>query len=176
MRWRRHRRGQIPRGVAPHRVQRVVDTDRFVALVGEVALPGAAEEVDSALKEWGFAHCRCSRELKDLQTFPNPNPERDYEIAFEAPEFTCLCPMTAQPDFARSASATCRTRMCRAQVAEATSGRIAMRNLPRSGLRTRIANDLIAAARSALLYVEGDFYVRGGIKTVVEGGTPEDVD
>ena len=37
---------------------------------------------------------------KKLETFPNPNPERDYEIAFEAPEFTCLCPMTGQPDFA----------------------------------------------------------------------------
>ena len=37
---------------------------------------------------------------KELETFPNPNPERDYEIAFEAPEFTCLCPMTGQPDFA----------------------------------------------------------------------------
>src|SRR5260370_16729280 len=37
---------------------------------------------------------------KTLETFPNPNPERDYEIRFETPEFTCLCPMTRQPDFA----------------------------------------------------------------------------
>src|SRR2546426_3761687 len=37
---------------------------------------------------------------KQLETFPNPNPDRDYEISFEAPEFTCLCPMTGQPDFA----------------------------------------------------------------------------
>src|SRR5881628_712021 len=37
---------------------------------------------------------------RTLETFPNPNPERDYEIRFEAPEFTCVCPMTGQPDFA----------------------------------------------------------------------------
>ena len=35
-----------------------------------------------------------------LETFDNPNPERDYEIRFECPEFTCLCPKTGQPDFA----------------------------------------------------------------------------
>ena len=37
---------------------------------------------------------------KNLETFPNPNPERDYVIRFECPEFTCLCPKTGQPDFA----------------------------------------------------------------------------
>ena len=38
---------------------------------------------------------------KTLETFPNPSPDRDYEIAFDVPEFTCLCPLTGQPDFAR---------------------------------------------------------------------------
>ena len=37
---------------------------------------------------------------KTLETFPNPNPERDYEISFDCPEFTCLWPKTGQPDFA----------------------------------------------------------------------------
>ena len=37
---------------------------------------------------------------KTLETFPNPAPDRDYEIAFDVPEFTCLCPLTGQPDFA----------------------------------------------------------------------------
>ena len=36
---------------------------------------------------------------KKLDTFPNPHPERDYEIHMESPEFTCLCPKTGQPDF-----------------------------------------------------------------------------
>ena len=38
---------------------------------------------------------------KQLDTFPNPAADRDYEISFECPEFTCLCPLTGQPDFAR---------------------------------------------------------------------------
>jgi len=37
---------------------------------------------------------------KHLETFPNPRPGRDYEVSFEIPEFTCLCPRTGQPDFA----------------------------------------------------------------------------
>ena len=37
---------------------------------------------------------------KELDTFPNPNPERDYEVTIDTPEFTCVCPMTGQPDFA----------------------------------------------------------------------------
>ena len=41
-----------------------------------------------------------TRPSRALETFPNPNPGRDYEIRLEAPEFTCLCPKTGQPDFA----------------------------------------------------------------------------
>ncbi|NTV03503.1 NADPH-dependent 7-cyano-7-deazaguanine reductase QueF, partial [bacterium] len=41
-----------------------------------------------------------SQPSRDLQTFPNPQPGRDYEIRFDCPEFTCLCPLTGQPDFA----------------------------------------------------------------------------
>ena len=41
-----------------------------------------------------------SEPTKILETFENPNPERDYEIEFDCPEFTCLCPLTGQPDFA----------------------------------------------------------------------------
>jgi Enzyme related to GTP cyclohydrolase I len=42
-----------------------------------------------------------SQPSKTLQTFPNPAPERDYHIHMQVPEFTCLCPLTGQPDFAR---------------------------------------------------------------------------
>src|SRR5260221_3559866 len=41
-----------------------------------------------------------SQPQKNLETFPNPKPEREYEIRFETPEFTCLCPMSGQPEFA----------------------------------------------------------------------------
>ncbi|MEA2235646.1 MAG: 7-cyano-7-deazaguanine reductase [Thermoanaerobaculia bacterium] len=106
---------------------------------------------------------------RDLTTFPNPNPERDYEIAFEAPEFTCLCPMTGQPDFA-----TIRIRYVPdAKCVELKSLKLYLWSYRDEGtfheaVTNKIANDLIAALDPRFLYVEGDFYVRGGIKTVVK--------
>jgi 7-cyano-7-deazaguanine reductase len=104
-----------------------------------------------------------------LATFQNPNPERDYEIAFEAPEFTCLCPMTAQPDFA-----TIRIRYVPDQkCVELKSLKLYLWSYRDQGtfheaVTNKIANDLVAALDPRFLYVEGDFYVRGGIKTVVK--------
>jgi 7-cyano-7-deazaguanine reductase len=117
------------------------------------------------------------RELKDFQTFPNPNPERDYEIAFEAPEFTCLCPMTAQPDFA-----TIRIRYVPDQkCVELKSLKLYLWSYRDEGtfheaVTNKIANDLIAALEPRYLFVEGDFYVRGGIKTVVRVEHRKNVD
>lgn len=41
-----------------------------------------------------------TRPRRSLETFPNPNPRREYAIRMRMPEFTCLCPKTGQPDFA----------------------------------------------------------------------------
>ena len=49
---------------------------------------------------------------KELQTFPNPAAERDYDIAFDCPEFTCLCPLTGQPDFAHIKIRYVPDRLC----------------------------------------------------------------
>ena len=106
---------------------------------------------------------------KNLETFPNPNPERDYEIAFEAPEFTCLCPMTGQPDFA-----TIRIRYTPDQkCVELNSLKLYLWSYRDEGafheaVTNRIANDLIAAIDPRVIEVEGDFYVRGGISTKVK--------
>jgi 7-cyano-7-deazaguanine reductase len=110
-----------------------------------------------------------TRPSKELQTFPNPNPERDYEIAFEAPEFTCLCPMTGQPDFA-----TIRIRYTPdATCVELKSLKLYLWSYRDEGafheaVTNRIANDLIAAIDPRFIEVEGDFYVRGGISTKVK--------
>jgi hypothetical protein len=55
------------------------------------------------------------RPSRALDTFPNPKSERDYTIVFDCPEFTCLCPITGQPDFAtiRSSVPTAVRRACR---------------------------------------------------------------
>ncbi|HEV7427462.1 MAG TPA: preQ(1) synthase [Thermoanaerobaculia bacterium] len=106
---------------------------------------------------------------RQLETFPNPNPERDYEIAFEAPEFTCLCPMTSQPDFATIRIRYVPDEKC----VELKSLKLYLWSYRDEGtfheaVTNRIANDVIAALDPRYLYVEGDFYIRGGIKTVVK--------
>ena len=106
---------------------------------------------------------------KELLTFPNPNPERDYEIAFEIPEFTCLCPVTGQPDFATFRIRYVPDERC----VELKSLKLYFWSYRDEGafheaVTNRITNDLIAAMNPRTLSVEGDFYVRGGIHTVVK--------
>ncbi len=105
---------------------------------------------------------------KSLETFDNPHPERDYEIAFEAPEFTCLCPMTGQPDFATIRIRYTPDRKC----VELKSLKLYLWSYRDEGafheaVTNRIADDLIAVLDPRYLLVEGDFYVRGGISTKV---------
>ena len=104
----------------------------------------------------------------DLETFPNPRPERDYEVSFECPEFTCVCPKTGQPDFA-----TIRIRYTPDQTCvELKSLKLYLWSYRDQGafheaVTNKILDDLVAACSPRHMQVEGDFYVRGGIHTVV---------
>jgi 7-cyano-7-deazaguanine reductase len=105
---------------------------------------------------------------RPLETFPNPNPERDYEIAFECPEFTCLCPKTGQPDFATLRIRYVPDRRC----VELKSLKLYLWSFRDEGhfheaVTNRILDDLVRATRPRRLTVVGDFFVRGGIHTVV---------
>lgn len=112
---------------------------------------------------------------KTLETFPNPRPGRAYEIRFEAPEFTCLCPKTGQPDFA-----TIRIRYTPdARCVELKSLKLYLwsyrdRGAFHEAVTNQILDDLVAAVAPRSMTVEGDFYVRGGIRTVVEARHPGD--
>ncbi len=105
---------------------------------------------------------------RDLQTFENPNPERPYEIAMECPEFTCVCPMTGQPDFA-----TIRIRYApAARCVELKSLKLYLWSFRDEGtfheaVTNRICDDLVRALAPRWIEVAGDFAVRGGIHTVV---------
>lgn len=106
---------------------------------------------------------------KELETFPNPKPERDYEIRFEAPEFTCLCPKTGQPDFATLRIRYVPDELC----VELKSLKLYLWSFRDEGhfheaVTNRIADDLITLLSPRSLRIEADFYVRGGIHTVVE--------
>jgi 7-cyano-7-deazaguanine reductase len=105
---------------------------------------------------------------RTLVAVPNPHPDRDYEVSMAVPEFTCVCPMTGQPDFA-----TIRIRYVPDQsLVELKSLKLYMWSFRDEGafhedVTNRILNDLVAAIRPRWAEVVGDFNVRGGIKTDV---------
>jgi 7-cyano-7-deazaguanine reductase len=111
---------------------------------------------------------------KKLETFPNPKPGRDYEISFECPEFTCLCPMTGQPDFATIRIRYVPDELC----VELKSLKLYLWSYRDEGqfheaVTNRILDDLVAAISPKEMTVVGDFNVRGGIHTVVTATHPK---
>jgi 7-cyano-7-deazaguanine reductase len=110
-----------------------------------------------------------SQPSTELETFPNPKPERDYEIRFECPEFTCLCPRTGQPDFATIHIRYVPDQRC----VELKSLKLYLwafreRGAFHEAVTNAILDDLVAATQPRAMTVVGDFWVRGGIKTVIE--------
>ena len=105
---------------------------------------------------------------KNLETFKNPAPERDYEIAFDCPEFTCLCPLTGQPDFAHFKITYVPDQLC----VELKSLKLYLWSYRNEGafheaVTNRILDDLVKALAPRVCTVVGDFFVRGGIGTVI---------
>lgn len=109
-----------------------------------------------------------SKPSRKLEVFPNPCPERDYEIRFECPEFTCVCPKTGQPDFATIRIVYVPDRLC----VELKSLKLYLWSYRDEGafhekVTNQILDDLVRATRPRRMEIEGDFFVRGGIHTVV---------
>tara|TARA_B100000686_G_scaffold170834_1_gene178072 strand:+ start:1771 stop:2157 length:387 start_codon:yes stop_codon:yes gene_type:complete len=105
---------------------------------------------------------------KNLDTFLNPNPERDYEIQVECPEFTCLCPKTGQPDFAKIEIWYVPDKLC----LELKSLKTYFWSYRNEGtfheaVVNKILNDLVEACRPRQMQVVGEFNVRGGLYTTV---------
>lgn len=103
-----------------------------------------------------------------IDTFPNPRPERDYEIAIQCPEFTSLCPKTGLPDFGEIRISYVPDARC----IELKSLKYYMIEFRNRGIfyehvTNQILDDLVAAIRPRRMTVVGDFSVRGGIKTSV---------
>lgn len=105
---------------------------------------------------------------KDLETFPNPSPDRDYKITFSCPEFTCICPRTGQPDFATFRISYVPDELC----IELKSLKLYLWSFREEGafheaVTNRILDDLVDACQPRRMRIVGDFYPRGGIHTVV---------
>ncbi len=109
-----------------------------------------------------------TRPSKDLQVFDNPAPERDYVIRFDMPEFTCLCPLTGQPDFAHFTIELVADKLC----VELKSLKLYFWSFRDEGafheaVTNTILSDLVAAIQPRFVRVHADWYVRGGIRTYV---------
>jgi 7-cyano-7-deazaguanine reductase len=103
-----------------------------------------------------------------LQTFSNPAPERDFRIHMELPEFTCLCPMTGQPDFATLTLDYIADKLC----VELKSLKLYIWSFRNEGafheaVTNRILDDLVRVTKPRWMKLEAKFNVRGGIYTTV---------
>ena len=103
-----------------------------------------------------------------LETFPNPRPEREYEIAIACPEFTSLCPKTGLPDFGEIRIAYVPDRLC-IELKALKYYLVEFRNkgIFYENVTNQILDDLVAVCQPRQMTVVGDFSVRGGIKTEV---------
>ena len=105
---------------------------------------------------------------KSLETFPNPQPDRDYTIRMKMPEFTCLCPKTGQPDFAVLNLEYVPEKTC----VELKSLKLYIWSFRNEGafheaVTNRILDDLVQATAPRFMRLTAEFLVRGGIYTTV---------
>jgi len=105
---------------------------------------------------------------KQLQVFPNPAPKRDYLIQFQLPEFTCLCPLTGQPDFAHFNIEMVADKLC----VELKSLKMYFWSYRDEGafheaVTNAVLDDIVKATRPRFIRVTARWYVRGGIYTNV---------
>jgi len=103
-----------------------------------------------------------------LDTFDNPNSERDYTIRIETPEFTCLCPMTGQPDFATIEIEYIADKLC----LELKALKLYLWSYRDEGVfheavTNQILSDMVDAIAPRFMRVSADFNVRGGVYTRV---------
>src|SRR5918998_636647 len=98
-----------------------------------------------------------------LEAFPNPKPERDYQIEFVFPEFTSMCPVTGQPDFATITVRYVPDRQC-VEMKSLKLYFFAFRNkgIFYEGVVNTILDDLVEALAPRRMTVVGQFAVRGG--------------
>ena len=105
---------------------------------------------------------------KELETFVNPKTERDYTIKITLPEFTCLCPKTGQPDFAKLFLEYIPDQKC----IELKSLKLYIWSFRDEGafheaITNQILDDLVNAANPKYMKLKAVFNVRGGVYTTV---------
>jgi len=109
-----------------------------------------------------------TKPTKILETFPNPEPRREYTISFTCPEFTCLCPKSGQPDFATISIRYVPGRTC----VELKSLKLYLQRFRNRGIyyeavTNQLLDDFVAASRPVRCKVVSVWTPRGGITTTV---------
>ena len=101
-----------------------------------------------------------------LDTFTNPNPERDYTIHIDTPEFTCLCPLTGQPDFASIEIEYVPDELClELKALKLYFWSYRDRGAFHEAVTNQILSDLAAAITPRFMRINAEFNVRGGVYT-----------
>lgn len=105
---------------------------------------------------------------KELEVFPNPNPQRDYTIKIDTPEFTCLCPKTGQPDFATIKLEYIPNELC----LELKSLKMYYWSFRNEGafheaITNSILDDFVKMINPRYMKITAEFNVRGGIYTTI---------
>ncbi|MCK5356507.1 MAG: NADPH-dependent 7-cyano-7-deazaguanine reductase QueF [Methyloprofundus sp.] len=105
---------------------------------------------------------------KDLQTFDNPQPGRDFTIRIDTPEFTCVCPLTGQPDFAKITIEYVPDKLCvELKALKLYLWTFRDRGAFHEAVTNEILNDIVAVTQPNFMRVRADFNVRGGVYTSV---------
>ncbi|MGD2119093.1 MAG: preQ(1) synthase [Chromatiales bacterium] len=109
-----------------------------------------------------------SKPSKDLECFDNPQPQRDYTIRIDMPEFTCLCPKTGQPDFAVLHLEYVPDKLC----LELKALKLYIWSYRDEGafheaVTNKILDDFVQACAPRFMRLTAKFNVRGGIYTEV---------
>ena len=110
----------------------------------------------------------CDMPSSTLETFPNPKPERDYDIEIRCPEFTSVCPKTGLPDFGEILITYVPDELC-LELRALKYYMVEFRNqgIFYEAVTNRILDELVEVCKPRRMTVIGDFSVRGGISTVV---------
>ena len=105
---------------------------------------------------------------RSLDTFDNPQPDRDYTIRIDTPEFTCLCPLTGQPDFASIEIAYVPDRLClELKALKLYFWAYRDEGAFHEAVTNQILSDLVAAIAPRFMRISAEFNVRGGVYTRV---------
>ena len=116
---------------------------------------------------------KTTQPVKKLETFPNHHPDRNYTVTLQTEEFTCVCPMTGQPDYAKIRIQYVPDE----KIVESKSLKLYLWSFRNDGvfhehLTNMILDDLVAALKPRWCKVSAEFAVRGGIGITVDAEYP----